>query len=362
MKLTQLFTRAALDLAKFRRNEELRRRSRRDASAKPSSGADTTATDENIIYDAFFELDFFCFMSPTPPVESDIQEMIYVRRRDRRPRFDRRPPNFLYTGVGGCSFASEIVACPHINGQIKKLGVKETSYLEFSGGSEVDYFIPSICNPLLMTEEFAQILVKESFTGVTPCRIDQKSIDELKENDCYFQETTEALPNLCFCDLERYEGAEALFQHYSRSPIRCGKCGSPNGFCLQCQGWAFQCPECGERNNWSEDPQAYNLQTDRSKNCFRVIPGYDYDDRSRYKIVEHASPLRGEMWSGNDFFNFGGDPGCSGKVAKWLVENQYGPVVLLPYPVDVSKCTKEQREKIESVRYNHPKAKRPSAP
>ena len=66
------------------------------------------------------------------------------------------------------------------------------------------------------------------------------------------------------------------------------------------------------------------------------------------------SPLPAHNWDGSDFIGY--QPIISGRVARWLTENQIGPVCLCPYPTDVSRCTEQQRQAIEQIRFKHPQA------
>ena len=68
--------------------------------------------------------------------------------------------------------------------------------------------------------------------------------------------------------------------------------------------------------------------------------------------IRKCIPVYANKWDGSDFMK--DNYLVSGRVAKWLVENNIYPLCLIPYPCYVSDCNKEQRERIEDIRYHHP--------
>jgi hypothetical protein len=126
-------------------------------------------------------------------------------------------------------------------------------------------------------------------------------------------------------------------QEYAQKyPYYCIKCHWGPRWCPECLNFFYKCPVCGCQEFESNIPES---KCERESEIINLT----YVDEKEVFVS-----ILCEEWDGSDFLE--GNI-ITGQVAKWLVENQYGPVFLLPYPADISCCSKEQLEKIDTIRY-----------
>ena len=118
-----------------------------------------------------------------------------------------------------------------------------------------------------------------------------------------------------------------------------------------CDGNANFCPNCG--------PDFFQFEREREFVELQEVFNANRVEFPYNKILGRSHPLphmpciRGEIWDGSDFLlgSYVSGGYVTGRVVKWLVDNQYGPVLLIPYPLDVSRCDTEQMNKINQIRY-----------
>jgi hypothetical protein len=132
-----------------------------------------------------------------------------------------------------------------------------------------------------------------------------------------------------------------LFENISPS---CPVCGCQPLFCCNCKRYFSSCPQCG----------TYVFKYD----YFPPSPSQPQDVESIYRVIDHCGReltiIAGERWNGEDIFIPRGSGHFSYMVTKRFIDfmerNQYGPMIAIPFQVDVSRCTKEQKDRIKALR------------
>ena len=182
---------------------------------------------------------------------------------------------------------------------------------------------------------------------------------------------------LIHCRPRHYVGQLDFYGRANKIPrYCCKKCKFSPCYCAECKEWLDRCPQCGswlldgiERLKDDEELTRDEARYWSNSDIEAPILQWDFD-KLQWKIT-NILPLRGEYWNFQHIFetllytnseDYGGVlyPGfnfiCSGKLARYIVEEQSGPLTLIPIPVDVSGCTSEQLEALESIAYQRPEA------
>jgi hypothetical protein len=200
------------------------------------------------------------------------------------------------------------------------------------GNIEVEYFVPSpgFFSERLVSEKFCNALLQTSFQGY--------SIFPYNIYSLALYTDTDILPLKIFGLDFRGKTHNILKQREDaqKYPSYCVKCHWGPRICPKCLRFTFKCPVCGEENFEYTIPKPIQ-EHEREAITITYV-----------QKKETFISLLCEEWDGSDFLE---GHIVTGRVAKWLVENQYGPLFLLPYPADISCCSKEQMERINEVRY-----------
>lgn len=224
--------------------------------------------------------------------------------------------------------------------------------VEATGGIVPRGFVPQckVGTEFIIGEEYVSEFLEQKFTGVDVRKINMKGT--------YF---STPMMRKKMNSLSLYEGI--VGDYYLREPYLeelrkiefvCDSCGKAVAiYCEECNGFIIECPECGKKDMTFKGNAIERLCTIE----FNTTDRYDnvyFTRHNEWGITKpNCRPFRGEMWNRNDFF---GENVmaicCTGKVAKWLIERQFGHMALIPNYVDVSKCNDDQREFIESVRFS----------
>ena len=205
------------------------------------------------------------------------------------------------------------------------------------------FFATDVDEVFLVTEKFVDLFQKERFTGYTVTLLENSEVTAYDSNS-FLAKTPRDKGKVYSFDFQ-----EILYNPYINTGqiyMRCKKCGYDK---IRCSSGAVarQCPLCNnydfETNEFIDNPVAKEI----------VAPIINYYPKLRMCNY----PVYADKWKNNDFIYNRVESRShlvSGRVAKWIVENNIYPLCLIPYPCYVSDCNKEQRERIESIRYHHP--------
>lgn len=188
-----------------------------------------------------------------------------------------------------------------------------------NGPLKAEYIVPAVCD-LIVTQCLVAALRKTDFRGYAFYPYHLYNYTPVKQPATFGMYGVGSAHN-----------EEAIREYYRQYPSYCVKCHWGPETCPRCLGVASECPRCGSSE-------------------FEYVGNPPIVDTSCWITVdcpwgtESYVPLDCECWDGSDFLE---GRVISGRVAKWLVENQYGPTFLIPYPADETRCTKEQCEQIE---------------
>jgi hypothetical protein len=247
----------------------------------------------------------------------------------------------------------EEVDCPHLNA--RDLNVRMFSRtniycrrLDIAGDRPPRGVIPhGMCPPSFIVEQSFLDRLSERFTGFNAIKVDMNRLEAVNES------TRAVLSSysLYYCEFTPYVGDDLLVDHFKRSPLCCYRCGKPQLYCPYCDALSRGCPHCGLKRTLESDKSRQSLE-----DLFFITTATArrvwIDPRAELSIAKKFPILRGERWCGADLTSACFVvPVCTGRVVKWFVEENIGTVAFSPFHVDVSKCTPDQRERIESIRY-----------
>ena len=244
------------------------------------------------------------------------------------PKVERLKPNWKNIGRGPAFAAEEDTRYERLfcdlcanDGAERMLGKPISGDGTINGFSPAEYFV--LAFEPIVTSHLVDALRKTDFRGYSFYPYN------LYNHTPFDQPVTFGMHGLGnIYDLE----ARRNFRR--QHPTHCVKCHWGPATCPGCLGFAMKCPLCGSYDFEYETP----IDEIPDK---RVAINYPWGEESHL-------PLNCECWDGLDFLS--GNI-VSGRVAKWLVENQYGPIFLQPYPADETKCTPEQLQRIEEIRF-----------
>ena len=233
---------------------------------------------------------------------------------------------------------SEQCCCPQCQKDGVYRRVENSHFGDFvlRGNTTTKYIIPTDDpQKLTVTEPLKKMLEEQPFKGykITPIQDDEIQMESKLRSTLHGKK------------LHLYLLGLQPDRTFPDSPLVCTKCGWDKGHCEN-NGVAFTCPNCKESGTLELKTPPPSEETFPMRYCF--VEDALYPD---------ADPLPAHNWDGRDFL--GNCPIISGRVARWLTENQIGPVCLCPYPTDVSRCTEQQRQAIEQIRFKHPQAVAP---
>ena len=130
----------------------------------------------------------------------------------------------------------------------------------------------------------------------------------------------------------------------------------------ECQQSLVKCPQCGSEVNHANrvfSKEIYNGEIDCDvKSKLSPTVYFNASDSERRNI--QTNPMNGRCWSGIDLFYLGCGTVltqlifCSGRLAKFLIENKLGPVSLVQYPVDGSEGNEEELKQLIAIAYGEP--------
>lgn len=231
------------------------------------------------------------------------------------------------------------------------------TYFGFHRGTDVEYFFP--CYKTIVTEKMKDALNKTAFTGYDYLLVENMDDFALFPDPPRKPDEPLTEPKL-FLLIYSGKGDDREFARWLNLEYGfiCKACGWGPRICPICDGYVNECPKCGPQEYDGKGSSQDFFEFTRKKPLPDEIRFANCVDFPYYKKIDaFFSPkmpcLVGEMWDGSDFVksegNFTGF--ITGRVAQWIVENRYGPVLLVPYPVDISRCNKEQLETIEKIRY-----------
>ena len=247
------------------------------------------------------------------------------------------PNNPLY--VENFWLESERCHCPQCQKDGVERRVDSTHFMEYPlrGNVMPKYIIPMFLDMSLMTitETMKHMLEEQPFKGYKIFPIQEDEI-QIKPD---FQPALRG-KKLQLSQL-RVHGRVFPLQ-----PCVCKKCGWDQGRC-EGGGWARTCPNCHNGKNIDYPKLPASEET------------FPMRESGAHQDLYYRDPIPAHRWNEDDFIECVGGFAVSGRVARWLTENQIGPVCLCPYPTDVSHCTEQQRQAIEQIRFKHPHAVAP---
>ena len=269
--------------------------------------------------------------------------------------------------------------CPHYNQDavcIVDDKDQEIEYVEFIGYTLSRGFIPideCFVPYYFLSNEFHSMLKESDFNlGDEPSLIDIFSNDSITKVRLsgFFGDGEDSLKSslLYKLKLSHYTGLENKRRYYSRAVVyQCRKCGYDKCFCPQCCSFLTKCPKCGGNINFAnmvsfeanidEHDDFFDLDCEVKTKLAQTI-SYNPSEDEWSDIQVH--PINARYWSGLDLFclvcpsNRNQETFCTGRFAKWLIDNQLGPVSLVKYPFDVSECSQDELDRLNSIAYGEP--------
>jgi len=275
-------------------------------------------------YDAFYLLntnkilEYFQFQYFAKPIFEN--GIICIPPKNNEPHND-----FVWSGQD-CEIERNRLfcdLCKH-DGATRLYGSPSHGSLALHGSAIAESFVP--CYEIIVTEPFVESLKHTEFSGYECFPLE------------FFSYTNRDQPNMFLLECKGNAYDQSDKNIFAKYPDYCVNCHWGPQICPECHGVVTECPNCRSKDFACdvEFPEELLLSQ-------RIeLPYFDG--------MESYFPLSCEWWDGTDFIN---GQIISGRVAKWLVENEHGPVFLLPYPADISKCSEEQLERINKVRYNY---------
>lgn len=300
-------------------------------------------------YDIFYHLDFYLVFDYYPTVldicmgKKWTPESKFVP--DSRVRFiPPKSPNYIWSDPAPwvkkrpCSYSHD--------GEWRTPEYITGGSVTLLGKDELGSFLPAVGEYAVITESFRKKLAETPFQGYTciPLELECNATDlsALDSENVYI---LLFLGNVA--DLDR-------LRRIARDPeMCCPHCHWRPVVCPECLGIAFTCPQCHSEIELLDYPPHLNVSSSYDhalkieESFFQPVNGIG-NGKLKCEVIQ------AQYWDGNDFIssNFFNCRYITGRVARWLVENQYGPAFLLPAPTDVSGCTEEQLEKIEQIKYS----------
>ncbi|MBQ9371261.1 MAG: hypothetical protein IJU03_03630 [Thermoguttaceae bacterium] len=276
-----------------------------------------------------------------------------------------------YMIVNAATLDDEEIVCPHFNKLARSFFNRRVGYLEYMGANLTAGFIP--CDDrwrhsFFLTESFLNALTETRFAiGNAVKKLDvetlynQSEINRLDSYDSLVDRKPLERRPLYYVVLEPYIGLENEKRLYVAATCSCTACGYDKCFCTECYSWLSRCPNCGNDFNGLGIRRVFgNIKEEESPLSPAKTGQYAvYDRHANEWRRQDAAPINAKLWNGADLFSlktyFGFEYGCicTGRVAKWLVANEYGPISLVRVPVDVSTCSSEELERLEEVSYRY---------
>ncbi|MDR2171336.1 MAG: hypothetical protein LBP59_14430 [Planctomycetaceae bacterium] len=200
--------------------------------------------------------------------------------------------------------------------------------VDLCGGNNLSGIVP--CNSMIVSEEMKNNIIKEkingcSFFNMTVCP-NQTSIDNVLLSGINM----------------KYIYTTDLFSYFEDVTFNntCPFCNEVIA-CRYCKTYPEYCPFCGKQVS------SYISSLTQIDNNNETLQYLIYDD---FKLV---NIIPGEYWNGEDLLEFIGAKGGhyigTKRFFDFLECHQYGPIIALPLQVDVSRCTDEQKNRINAL-------------
>ena len=295
-----------------------------------------------LIYDAFYALDtsvLWCSLHSMEyfALENEVKSAKFLKKI-----FDFKYPNgilcvpsrkkdFLENAYSVFDFCDmDAPPCPECKDE-GCLGSKTSHYVgELSGKGELDSFLlSSEPNYVFVSDAFRKTLERTPFTGnaFIPCDFSYTLFD-----DPPLVWNLEFNGHFSACDFQN------AVQKYNETAF-CTQCGWGPRHRPGCGDYVLECPKCGCGEFKSTLPR----------------PDFEQDSFEVTLLDETLTlpKVDARYWEGDDFLQSYrlGTLCVTGLLARWLVENQHGPVILIPLPTDISHCSEEQIKKINQIRF-----------
>ncbi|MBQ9371354.1 MAG: hypothetical protein IJU03_04115 [Thermoguttaceae bacterium] len=271
-----------------------------------------------------------------------------------------------YLGITTVVTEEVVHRCPHFNLDAVSMldDGYEITYVDYIGSKFSKGFIPineRDVSCFFFSDEFHSRLRETDFNlgdQISPIDIFSEQSKISISDHSYVSNGLDLLYKL---NPTHYTGWENERRYFSKSVFKCDKCGYGNCFCPQCCSYLIKCPNCGAAINITNIVFPEEEGTELDCGVFSKLAQSVYFDASEdeWRDIQTHS-INGRRWGGLDLFYLGCDsplwyqPFCSGRFAKWLVENQLGPISLIKYPVDVSECNEEELARLNAIAYGEP--------
>ena len=182
------------------------------------------------------------------------------------------------------------------------------------------------------------------------------ALDIVKFDDIYADEqnTLSILNNnLMFYILNDYQNGSKATISYNDLIVKCPRCGFYNLYCNKCVGYAKLCPNC--RFDVIKDfiflnfPYENIFNVDNRNSCVLL------DNRTHKLMYKSVNPIKANLWGGDEMFSINYDYQmnfnlyCTGRIAKWIYNNNIGPLIMYNIPTDISLCTKEEIDYLHKI-------------
>ncbi|MDR0391414.1 MAG: hypothetical protein LBH59_05880 [Planctomycetaceae bacterium] len=200
--------------------------------------------------------------------------------------------------------------------------------VDLCGGNKLSGIVP--CHYMIISEEMKENIIKEkiegcSFFNITVCP-NQTSID-----------------NISLLGINtKYISTIDLYSYFEDVKFNnvCPFCDKVVA-CYYCKTYPEYCPHCGKQIAIYVSSSS---QIDKDKETLQYAICYDF---------ESINIIPGEYWEGEDLLEVTG-ANCGGYIGTkrffdFMERHQYGPIIASPFQVDISRCTKEQKDRIKAL-------------
>ncbi|MDR2643867.1 MAG: hypothetical protein LBC74_13875 [Planctomycetaceae bacterium] len=208
------------------------------------------------------------------------------------------------------------------------LNVYCSGRVDLCGGNKLNGIVP--CHYMIVSEEMKDNIIKEKIEGCSFFNItvnpNQTSIDNVS----------------LFGINMKYISATDLYSYFDDIPFSdvCPFCNKAPIACYYCKTYPKHCPYCGKKI------ASYISSMSEIDNKDETLPYLICCDFNDENIIP------GEYWQGEDLLEITGARVSvigTKRFFDFMEQHQYGPLVALPFQVDVSRCTNEQKDRIRAL-------------